>query len=307
MINIIIALIIDILIGDPVYPFHPIRLMGKIISFEDNRFNKDGLSDYDKFVRGIFVVVFNILFVIVITSLIIRIIPEGFFKEVFKIYLIYSSISLRELGRCARKVLEKLDVSLASARYELSMIVGRDTNSLSVIEIVRAVIETVAENTSDGVFSPLIYAFLFGPVGAMTMKMVNTMDSMIGYDDEKYFYFGKVAAITDDVINFIPARVTSFLFILSGLLLNLNTKNAVEVVFRDSKKHASLNAGYPECAMAGLLGVKLLGPATYNGVLSNKPFVGNDLVDININMIFTANRVMYVSTLLLVIIFIIWR
>lgn len=307
MINIIIALIIDVLIGDPVYSFHPIRLMGKLISYEDKLLNKKDLSDYTKFIRGIFVVVFNILFVILVTTLIIRIIPSGFFREVFKIYLIYSSISLCELGKCARKVLEKLTVSLDSARRELSMIVGRDTENLSRKQIIRAVIETVAENTSDGVFSPLIFAFLFGPVGAMTMKMVNTMDSMIGYDDDRYLYFGKVAAITDDVVNFIPARVTAVFFILAGLILGLNANNAYKVVLRDSKKHASLNAGYPECAMAGLLGVKLLGPSTYGGVLSDKPFVGNDLREIDENMIYIANRVMYLSTVLLILLFVLWR
>lgn len=307
MINIIIALVIDILIGDPVYSFHPIRLMGRLISYEDKKFNKSGLSDYKKFLRGIFVVVFNIIFVAGLTTLIIKIIPSGFFREAFKVYLIYSSISLRELGKCARLVREKLSVSIEEARRELSMIVGRDTEKLNRVQITRAVIETVAENTSDGVFSPLIFAFIFGPAGAMAMKMVNTMDSMIGYDDERYLYFGKVAAITDDVVNYIPARVTAFLFVISGLFLRLNTDNAFNVVLRDSKKHASLNAGYPECAMAGLLGVKLLGPSTYKGVLSDKPFVGNDLREINEDMIYVANRVMYVSTLLLVLLLIIWR
>lgn len=307
MINIIIALIIDILIGDPVYSFHPIRLMGKLISYEDKRFNKESLNDYTKFIRGVFVVIFNVIFVILITNIIIKIIPRGFFREAFKVYLIYSCISLRELGKCARIVREKLEVSILEARHELSMIVGRDTKNLSAIQIVRAVIETVAENTSDGVFSPLIFAFLFGPSGAIAMKMVNTMDSMIGYRDTRYLYFGKVAATTDDVVNYIPARLTAVLFILAGLILGLNTQNAVNVVYRDSRKHTSLNAGYPECAMAGLLGVKLLGPSTYNGVLSDKPFVGNDLKEINKDMIYIANRVMYVSTVLLIILFIIWR
>ena len=300
MIKIVLAaLLIDLLIGDPVYPFHPIRLMGKLISFEEKKFLKEDMSDYEKFVAGSAVVVFNLIFSYLITYFIIKIIPAGIFRTLFKIYVVYSCISLKELSKCARKVREKLEVSIVDARHELSMIVGRDTENLTEKQIVMATVETVAENASDGVFSPLIFAFLFGPAGAIMMKMANTMDSMIGYDDSKYLYFGKTAALTDDVINFIPARLTASFFILAGAVLDLNIQNGVEVTIRDSKKHASLNAGFPESAMAGLLGVKLLGPSTYHGVLSDKPFIGNDLREINRDDIFLANRVMYVATALL--------
>lgn len=293
--NIIIAFLIDILIGDPVYRLHPIRLMGDLIHLEEKWFLKEELSDYDKYIRGTVIAIFNIVFVFGLTIGIIVLIPKGFFRELFKIFLIYSAISLGDLGKSARKVRDALELGLIEARHELSMIVGRDTQNLDEEGIVKATVETVAENTSDGVISPLFYAFFLGAPGAMAMKMVNTMDSMIGYKNAKYLYYGKFAAILDDAVNYLPARITALMFLLAGDILNLNVRNARYVLHRDAKKHESLNAGYPESVMAGLLGVRLLGPASYNGAVENKPYVGNNFRRIEKDDIYTANRVMYVA------------
>ena len=188
------------------------------------------------------------------------------------------------------------------ARKAVSMIVGRDTQSLTKEGIIKAAVETVAENSSDGVIAPLIYMLIFGPVGGVVYKAVNTMDSMIGYVEEKYFYIGKFAAKLDDVLNYIPARVSGILVIISAFVLRYDYKNAFRIFKRDRRKHASPNSAQTESAMAGALGVQLAGDATYFGVVHKKPYIGDKNREIENEDIKRANDIMYTMTIICLIV-----
>ena len=195
------------------------------------------------------------------------------------------------------KALQRKD--LKGAREAVSMIVGRDTKQLNESGITKAAVETVAENASDGVVAPLLFMMVFGVAGGWFYKTVNTMDSMIGYKNEKYRYFGTAAAKLDDVMNFIPARVTALFMVIASAFLNLNWKNAFKIWLRDAKKSTSPNSGQTEAVMAGALGVTLLGDARYFGKLVKKPEIGDKLREIKPEDIETANRMMYLSVFMI--------
>ena len=184
------------------------------------------------------------------------------------------------------------------ARYAVSMIVGRDVSVLDEEGIVRAAVETVAENTSDGVIAPMFYMALGGPAGAWLYKSVNTMDSMIGYRSERYEFFGKCAARADDVLNFIPARISGILMIAAAALTGLDAADAFRIFRRDRKKHASPNSAQTESACAGALGIRLAGPAVYFGVRHEKPYLGDPLRRPEYEDIRRANRLMYAASVL---------
>jgi adenosylcobinamide-phosphate synthase len=230
------------------------------------------------------------------------------------------------LADAARAVLKKLDEGdIAAARKELSLIVGRDTQSLDEPEIVRAVVETVAENASDGVIAPLLYLAIGGPALALAYKAVNTLDSMIGYKNARYLHFGWAAARLDDIVNFIPARITAILICLSAVITRWFTPLVSAVIFffrthselrtvnselfipwrimmRDRNNHTSPNSGYPEAAMAGALGIRLGGPSTYAGQLSLKPFIGEADCPIAKKHIEKSVQLLYSATLFSVLI-----
>lgn len=190
--------------------------------------------------------------------------------------LVYYGLAVRSLADEARAVLEACEKEdWPEARRRLSGIVGRDTEALSPQEIYRACVETVAENTSDGVVAPLFYAALAGPVGVWVYKAINTLDSMVGYRSPRYLYFGWASARADDLANYLPARLSSLLIALAAVLLGGHGATALHISWRDGRKHTSPNAGWPEAAMAGALGVQLGGPSTYQGVLSEKPYIGD--------------------------------
>lgn len=305
----VFAVLLDFLIGDPSYYYHPIRIMGRIIRREEQFVRAHVSGDRGLFWAGLCMLVFNLLATILVLMGIFSLLNDTGAK-LFSLYLIYSAIAGRELIKCANAVRLALFKSLEEARYQLSMIVGRDTANLSEEKIVRATVETVAENTSDGIIAPLFYILFFGPVGGMVYKFVNTMDSTIGYRNEKYEYLGKAAAIFDDWVNFIPARITGLLFVCAAYLLGYDARGSYEIMIRDHGKHKSPNAGYPEAAMAGMLGVRLGGPSQYFGHMDNKPYIGNDRRPIKPNDITRANRAAITSEIIFVIIMvllIIWR
>jgi adenosylcobinamide-phosphate synthase len=184
----------------------------------------------------------------------------------------------------------------AEARRSLSYIVGRDTDNLEESEIWRALIETVAENTSDGIIAPLFWLTLTGPVGGMAYKAVSTLDSMVGYKSERYLQFGWASARMDDLLNFIPARLTALLMILVAPLAGLSAKNALTVVLRDRLKHPSPNSGHPEAAAAGALGIRLGGPASYKGLPSWKEYIGTPLAPLDGRAYSGMLRLMYLTT-----------
>jgi len=188
--------------------------------------------------------------------------------------------------------------NLAGARKELSRIVGRETGSLSEDQVLRASLESLAENTSDGLVAPLFYLLLGGIPVAMAYKAVNTLDSMIGYRTERYLYFGRFAARLDDCLNFVPARLTAFFMVIAGYLVRLDGARAFRVVWRDHAKHLSPNAGYPEAALAGAFGIRLGGPSTYFGGEISKPTIGQEIIPVHIEMLKEAQRLCLISAAL---------
>jgi adenosylcobinamide-phosphate synthase len=211
------------------------------------------------------------------------------FGKAVLIYLAGTTIALRELVASAKRVIASVEAGiLTDARKHLSMIVGRDTEGLSDEGVLRATVETLAENLSDGVIAPVFYLVLGGLPLAIAYKAINTLDSMIGYKNEKYIRFGWAAAKLDDVANYIPARITGVLIIVSAYLLGVMSSgrskavssfsglDSFTIMLRDGRKHTSPNSGMPEAAVAGALGIRLGGPSTYGGRLFEKPFIGDE-------------------------------
>ncbi|MFN3466723.1 MAG: adenosylcobinamide-phosphate synthase CbiB, partial [Candidatus Brocadiales bacterium] len=215
------------------------------------------------------------------------------------VVFLYFSLSLKCLGDEAKKVLSALEAGeLDTARRRLSGIVGRDTQELGEDQIIRASVETVAENTVDGILSPLFYAFIGGPALAMAYKAVNTLDSMIGYKNERYLHFGWAAARLDDLANYVPARFASRLIPLASLLAGLRYKECYFFALRDGGKHPSPNSGIPEAAFAGALGIQLGGPSTYGGILSDKPLLGEPIESMSTHKIKDSIKLAYITSFL---------
>ncbi|GED65755.1 adenosylcobinamide-phosphate synthase CbiB [Lysinibacillus fusiformis] len=274
----IIGIIFDTLVGDPPKLPHPVRWIGKLIQSQTALWNQGKWRKLRGMVMALAVVgttMFVVTLILLLSyqvSLIFGVLVEGL--------LIGIGLAQRSLKEAALAVYEPLvKGDFAEARVKLSWIVGRDTEKLGEDEIVRGVVETVSENTSDGVTAPLFYAFLFGAIGLWGYKAVNTLDSMVGYKNETYKDFGMFSAKLDDVLNFIPSRITGFLIVLG-------TKNETSYSFgqrlkrwaQDAKKHPSPNSGYLEAATAVQLGVQLGGKNTYQGVVSHRAIMGEKLV-----------------------------
>lgn len=222
---------------------------------------------------------------------------------VVAIWMSYQMLAACSLRRESMKVCKALEAGdVEQARTAVSMIVGRDTASLTEEGIAKAAVETVAENTSDGVIAPLFYMFLFGPVGAWVYKAINTMDSMLGYKNDKYRYFGTCAARVDDVVNFIPARLSAWLMVGAAGILGMDMAGAARIHLRDRRNHASPNSAQTESACAGALGLQLAGNAYYFGKLYEKPTIGDVKRQIEPKDIRRANRLMYGTAVLMVIV-----
>ncbi|WP_107925903.1 adenosylcobinamide-phosphate synthase CbiB [Lysinibacillus parviboronicapiens] len=294
----IIGLVFDLAIGDPPKMPHPVRWIGKLIQSQTELWNKGTMRKTRGMVMALAVVgttMFVVTAILVVSyhvSLVFGILVEGI--------LIGNGLAQRSLKEAAMAVYDPLvKGDFAEARVKLSWIVGRDTEKLDEDDIVRGVVETVSENTSDGVTAPLFYAFLFGAVGLWGYKAINTLDSMIGYKNEKYQDFGMFAAKLDDVANFVPSRLT-------GLLMVLGTKNETTMSLgkrlkrwaQDAKKHPSPNSGYLEAATAVQLGVQLGGKNTYQGVPSYRATMGEKLVPLTKEHIATSVIHMRIATLL---------
>ncbi len=285
----LIALGFDLLIGDPRWLPHPIRWIGRLIELVEVWIRKYTYDAITEKIAGTITVVF-VVFVTGGCAFAVEILLRALAGDARVLGLSVAdilvgfvgsfSIALRGLADEASRVIDALtegDVELA--RRRLSGIVGRDTAELDRASIVRATVETVAENASDGVVAPLFYFFLFGLPGAFVYKAINTLDSMIGYKNERYINFGYFAARCDDVANYIPARLTGLFIALSAGLLSLvyrglRFRESIKTLFSDARKHKSPNAGYPEAAMAGALGIRAGGPDYYGGRLVEKPYIG---------------------------------
>lgn len=304
MTDLLLAVILDLILGDPQRFPHPIRLFGATIGFEERLARRFAKGETGLRLCGFVIVLFNIGAVFTVTTLILELSGAWpLLHHLLNIYLIYTTIAARCLRDEAMKIYHALQKSLDEARYKLSFIVGRDTKSLEEKEIIRATIETVAENTSDGVIAPLLFAMLGGAPLALVYKMVNTMDSMLGYMNEKYRYLGFFPAKTDDLFNFIPARLAGVLMNLSGAF-KYNVKNGFRIMLRDHKNHKSPNCAYPEGAAAGLLQVQLGGTNLYFGEKVYKPSIGDAIQPLTAEDIHRTVEIMFRAELLLVAVYI---
>ncbi|GFI62576.1 cobalamin biosynthesis protein CobD [Clostridiales bacterium] len=298
--------LLDFIFGDPNFRFHPIRLIGRLITFLEKIVRRlFPKNKWGEILGGAllviivcatsFFLVYFILKAVSGVSLYLGFILESLFCWFF--------IAAKSLRTESMKVYNELKNSLESARRAVSMIVGRDTQSLDEEGVIKAAVETVAENTSDGVIAPLFFMFIGGaPLGCL-YKAINTMDSMIGYKNETYIYFGKIAARLDDIVNFIPSRLSAVFMLFASFLLKLDWKNAIKIFKRDRLKHKSPNSAQTESVCAGALDIRLAGDAWYFGRLYKKDFIGDALNEIVPDHIILANRLMYVSSVLALIIF----
>lgn len=225
----------------------------------------------------------------------------GIIIESFMCYQILAARSLQKESDLVYLVLR--DEGIEAARKAVSMIVGRDTESLDEEGVTKAAVETVAENTSDGVIAPLCYMILGGAVLGFTYKAINTMDSMVGYKNEKYQYFGTAAAKLDDVVNYIPARISAFLMIIAAFLTGMNGKNAWKIFLRDRYNHKSPNSAQTESVMAGALDIQLAGDAWYFGKLHKKPTIGDPIRTIEIEDIRRSHKLMFGTEILAMLLF----
>lgn len=304
---VLLGFIADLIIGDPRWMYHPVCIIG------------NGISAGEKLLRRIFpetkageraagciLAVAVVVLSAAVPAVILLILYHvswiaGFIVETFFCYQLLATKSLKQESK---KVYTELkEGTLESARKAVSMIVGRDTAALDEKGVTKAAVETVAENASDGVIAPLFYMMIGGAVWGFAYKAINTMDSMLGYKNEKYQYFGTVAARMDDVANFIPARISGLLMILASFLCGMNGRNAAAVYRRDRKKHASPNSAQTEAVMAGALDIQLAGDAWYFGILHKKPFIGDSNRPVEPEDIPRSHRMLYATAILALAVF----
>ena len=306
----IAGFVLDLLIGDPHFIPHPVRLIGSLISSLDKRLNCDaGYNSSEKklnlikYKRGM-LLAFTVIFATFAISVIIIVaaysinLYAGVIAEAVMTWQILATKCLRVESMRVYDALKTDGVD--AGRRAVSMIVGRDTSVLDAAGVTRAAVETIAENTSDGVIAPMLYTAIGGPVLGFVYKAVNTMDSMLGYKNDKYMYFGRFAARLDDVVNFIPARISAYLMIAAAFIggRHFDGKNAYHIFKRDRFNHASPNSAQTESVCAGALRVQLAGDAVYFGKLVKKKYIGDGLREIEYEDIKRANRLMYITAFL---------
>jgi len=262
--------LLDLLFGDPQNLPHPVRFFGTLIILAEKYLNQGKGTFFKGMVMVLVLCTGTYLFFYSAAHLLLTYCVPLYF--IFGTVFVYYALANRSLITEGKKVFDALEFKgLEAGRKQLSWIVGRDTAALSEQQIKVAVFETMSENLSDGVIAPLFFYFVAGIPGMLTYKMINTLDSMIGYRNERYEYFGKFAARLDDAANFIPARLTTLLMLLVTLSLR-----GCKFVLRYGRQHKSPNAGYPEAALAGILDVRFGGPNVYHGVLVDKPYIGTN-------------------------------
>ena len=292
----ILGYLLDLIFGDPERLPHPIVWFGKMISWGEHRLNRG----QHRMAKGAVMSVAYILLVFFVLWGLIRLIPNAILWGVLNTIIIFYCLAGTTLIREVRNVFLALDESLEAGRKQVARIVGRDTSDLTAQEVRTAALETLAENLSDGVIAPLFWLAVLGVPGMVAYKMVNTLDSMIGYRTERYKDFGCWAARIDDIANYIPARLTAVLMVIASGKLSL-----LKFVWRNGRKHASPNSGYPEAALAGALDCRFGGPHYYFGELFDKPFIGEnerDLTTADMHKAVRINRIAEVMMIALVIV-----
>lgn len=284
--KIIIAYILDLILGDPYRIPHPITYIGKLIKKVEKLF-------YPLKNKKFWGIIFNLIVLSVVYTV-------SFFInkiEILEIYFLYTIFASKSLVKESFKVYKALsEKNLSEARKQLSYLVSRDTESLSENDIIKGTIETCSENITDGIIAPMFYMFIGGLPLAMTYKAINTMDSMVGYKTEKYTNFGWFSARLDDWTNFIPARFGGMIFIpLASLILRYNYKNSLKIYFRDRKNHSSPNSAHTESSVAGAMEIRLGGPTVYFGKVEEKKYIGDEKKSLEISDILKTHKIIYFS------------
>ena len=303
-----VGFLLDLVLGDPYYLPHPIRMIGKLITGTEKILRGMGIIGKDKkadsngrvFRQGIELVLIVIISVVAVASFLLFMAYwlHPVLGVAVECIMTYQILAVKCLKVESMKVYQCLKSgNLEQARKAVSMIVGRDTEHLDEEGVARAAIETVAENTSDGVIAPMLYLAIGGPVLGFFYKAVNTMDSMVGYKNDKYLYFGRAAAKLDDFVNFLPARISACLMIASSFFAgnHFSGIGAWTIYKRDRKKHASPNSGQTEAACAGALSIRLAGDTSYFGKTVKKPYIGEALREIEYEDIKRVNYLMYIT------------
>lgn len=301
---IFIGYILDLCLGDPHSFPHPVRMIGNLIAWLEKHLYPfaENKSEHKELLAGYFLVAFVLIITGWTAAAIVYIshIFGPWIQTVIEAIMVYYLLAARSLCDESMAVCHKLEANdTEGARYAVSMIVGRDTVCLTEDGIAKAAVETVAENTSDGVIAPLFYLAIGGPILGWLYKAVNTMDSMVGYKNDRYLNFGRAAARLDDLVNLIPSRLAAVLLIISSFLLRYNWRNAYRIWHRDRRNHKSPNSAQTESACAGALGLRLAGDAFYFGKLVKKPYIGDEFREIEPQDIRRVNKLMYCAAVIM--------
>jgi adenosylcobinamide-phosphate synthase len=296
---IFLALLLDLIIGDPHWLPHPVVAIGRLIQILEPGLRREWLHER---LAGILlllgVVICSAGTTWILLQALTTLLPVA--GWIATIAVSSTCLAARSLHKESARVASALLAGdLPTARRYLSYIVGRDTDQLGEPEIWRAVVETVAENTSDGIIAPLFWLTIGGPVAVMAYKAVSTLDSMVGYRNQKYIMFGWASARMDDLLNYIPARLSALLLVMAAPLAGCSVSDAARIALRDRLKHPSPNSGHPEAAAAGALGVRLGGAGSYSGISSWKEYIGDQLQPLDERAYRSMIKLMYISTLLM--------
>lgn len=306
LVALVMGYILDLIFGDPYWMPHPVRFIGNLISILEKvirRFMPK--TKRGEYIGGIIltVMVVSISMVIPLVIILIAKTINKYLALIVESFMCCQILATKSLKVESMKVYDELAKNdLPSARKAVSMIVGRDTKDLTFSGVAKAAVETVAENTSDGIIAPMIFIAIGGAPMGFFYKAINTLDSMVGYKNERYINFGRFAAKLDDVVNYLPARISAYQMILSSFFLRYDYKNAFKIYKRDRYNHASPNSAQTESVCAGALDVQLAGNAYYFGKLYEKPTIGDDIREINYDDIKKANRLLYCTSFISIVI-----
>ena len=306
LLALVLGFILDLIIGDPHGLYHPIRLVGNLIALLEKRMNRKKDSPNRQMVMGwlmaLIVITLSSGIPLLLLLLAYRIHPVcRLILETIMCWQLLATKSLKDESMKVYRKLKKHD--LQGSRHAVSMIVGRDTEILDETGVTKAAVETVAENTSDGVIAPMFYMAIGGAFLGWMYKSVNTMDSMVAYKNERYLYFGRIPAYLDDIANYIPARLAGLLMVLASFLVRLDGAHAFAIFKRDRYNHASPNSAQTEAVMAGALNVQLAGDAWYFGELHKKKTIGDDIRPVEAEDIVRANKLLYGTAVVSLVIF----
>jgi len=304
----VMAYALDLIIGDPPWMPHPVRWIGNLINrLEKMLYPQYSAPSWNLLFRGGALVAFTILITVGSFLLATKLLPHPL-KDVFLVWVTYTLLATRSLHIETRRVIKALEKGdIEEARKALSWLVSRDTEKLDEKGILRGTLETLSENISDGIIAPLFYIGIGGPLLGLLYKTINTLDSMIGYKNERYYYFGRIAARLDDIFNYIPARLTGIFIVSSAWILqfvsesislrsSLDWKRGWYIMKRDGRLLASPNAGIPQAAMAGVLGIQLGGPTLYFGRILNKPTIGDPIHPLSLESYKLGVIILYLSS-----------